>query len=1609
MKSIDPVDASESIVHTYRRYLMSLLPLQDEVLVSRLEKAVSEPGAIAKGPLLEATPPFRSGSSLRELVDDGVLSPEFRRLFSDALPADRPLYLHQETAIRKAVNGRNLIIATGTGSGKTESFLVPILDALIRERDRGTLGPGVRALLLYPMNALANDQLKRLRQVLATMPDITFGRYTGDTVADPAIARERFIKEHGRLPMSNELISRSQIQQEPPHILLTNYAMLEYLLLRPADMELFGGRYADTWRFIVVDEAHVYDGIKGAEIAMLLRRLRARVRPGAALQCMASSATVGDDGMSVVRFGRALFDAAFDWDPGEPEKQDVVRATRVPIDVGDVWGPLSAEAYSALAESTEIDPTSEPLNGRDLAHEKRLREIQAALAKGPQTLEELSQSAFPELTPDVGTRAVVNAVAVAHRVRRPTGGPVLSARYHLFASAVEGAFACFGHTGPHVRTSRHLECPDCAAPMFELAACKRCGQLHLPGQVVKDSGAEVFRSGNRGGRAQHWLLLGGLTEAIDQDDDAHLDTVVNEHPLSAKLCPACGRLCDAGSTQCENCHQSALRDVVRMDTGTELTRCGRCGGRSSRQIRRFVTGADAAAAVLATGLYGHLPADPNVMAPGEGRRLLMFSDSRQQAAFAAPYLQSSYGDLFQRRLIAKALGPARDYELTTTDVVSVVRSEAEVAGVFTADQLRGLGARLDVALWVHRELLEGDERQSLEGTGIARLRLRRPNTPPPKPMLDLGLSADEAWDVMEQLVRTVRVQGAVAPAIDSLDLSDTRLEPRNRAVFIRRDGSDNKFSILSWVPTGRGTSNRRMDYLRRVLVSSDQLHVDVTTALGGIWDFLTSADGPRWFVTAKARNRDSVWRIDPNCIIWQGQRDQPRWMCDLCRQPSLVNVRGVCPTNNCGGMLSPVDGHGIRHPDDHYEHLYRTMEVCPLRAEEHTAQLTREVGSEIQEQFLAGTINVISCSTTFELGVDVGELQSVLLRNVPPTTANYVQRAGRAGRRTDSAALVLTYAQMRSHDQAMFAAPRDMINGTVRAPVVVVENRRVDRRHAHSIVLSEFFRNQFDRHGRTFNTAGDLLSESGTPGPGYEALGAFLDELPGGVLRSVESVLPESVCAELQVREAAWIEFLKELVQDAQSQYQQDISFFQSELSAAVAAKKYKLADNIDRVLRTVNNQNLISLLARRNILPKYGFPVDTVELRVPVDAFGGAGDLDLSRDLTIAINEYAPGSSIVARGRVIKSAGVYRFPKKDLVPRNYGLCPNRDCEYLEVSNESLSAACPQCGAARAGAQTKFVTPVFGFVADRTIGRVGQSRPENPWLSRMHLLERGEHTQGGTAATRLGAVTWDLFVRASMIYLSEGPAGRRYAICRFCGAAEPGRDWNPKKKKHTNPLNGRDCEGGRDFRALAHDFQTDALFLTVPGVVSRSQARSVLYGLLAGAAECLEIARDDLDGTVMSTSTPTIVLFDAVPAGAGLVHRVAENLDDVIKAMYARVARCECGVETSCHRCLRVYRNQSFHDDLRRNDVLVLFGSPAVQAELDVGVLPEGFAPLSSLDDLHEGDIAILDGPNGRAQGAVFIESDDGELLQIGIESDATPIWYPPEDWRPVAVKVVVG
>ena len=1174
MSTLNPLEAAERISASYKRYLRSRHAPRDAGLRNDFEKALND-FALTRGPLLQASPPFESSASIRHLVNDGTLHEGFLQMKPDAFPIDQPLYRHQEEAIRKALAGRNLIVATGTGSGKTECYLFPILNQLLQERGSSTLGsPGVRAMLLYPMNALANDQMKRLRDVLSSFPEITFGRFVGDTSERDRDALEKHRGRLGSDPHPNELISREQMRATPPHILLTNYAMLEYLLLRPADTTLFDGPTGRHWRFIVLDEVHVYHGAQGAEIAMLLRRVRDRVNGSqqGRIQYVGTSATLvrrEEDYPRLAEYARDLFDEVVEYEPSVPARQDIVLPRQLPlVQRTTTWRAEPAD-FAAIRAHLDRAPERTTVPGdltdrlasrgapkarpgqpaRDhleatLATESHVVRLQRLLGEGAVDLAEAAQQVFHETAGRGHGEHLVDLVDVCARLHAPgTPVPLLPARYHFFVRALEGAFLCRSPDHPdgkpRLLLRRHDQCPGCErqgneSRMFESGVCTRCGAAYLLGVTRDDDDGNTRLQSARPDESNIAYLL--LAEDVidpdeaDEDEQAVVPDDVGSDTDQRTLCTRCSSLTEGHEACCDCGRRSAVPVTVAhpAQRGEPLRRCIACTGRSNGPIvLRFLTGQDAPVAVIATALYQSLPPsrdDGAATLIGEGRKLLSFSDSRQDAAFFAPYLDRTYSQAVQRRLIWMTAERLADQEPRFEDLVGPIRKEAERRLVLDEDD-GAMRNRNRVRTWLMREILAVDRRQSLDGVGLAEIGFVLPRgVHVPPQLLALGFSESEALDIARVLLETLRLSAAVHLP-EGVEIDDPAFTPRNVVTRVRVEGSAPK--ILSWLP-GLGL-NRRLDYQQKVL-EGRSLEADPRDLLEQVWTRWLAAPNSQWMKILKAvhhRTDGVLHAIDPARItIRPASDEEPAHRCGTCRQVWWRSVSRVCPSYRCSGTLEPLRS---SESTDHYRHLYTSLDPIGMRVAEHTGQLGAEYAGELQQKFLDGEVNVLSCSTTFELGVDVGEVQGILMRNVPPSPANYVQRAGRAGRRTGSTALAVTFAQRRSHDLHYFRNPRNLIEGRIGVPIISLRNSHIIRRHIHAVAFAEFERRHVADGGEWHRTVASFFTaEDESEGSPVRQFVDWLRTHPSDLGDAVRRITPSDVTSTLGIEDWAWVEALTE-------------------------------------------------------------------------------------------------------------------------------------------------------------------------------------------------------------------------------------------------------------------------------------------------------------------------------------------------------------------------------------------------------------------------------------------------------------------------------------------------
>jgi ATP-dependent helicase YprA (DUF1998 family) len=1559
---LNALETCARIEEDYQRYLRATFPLRRASFRQQFAERLARDFRVAKGPYLQASPPYVNGASVRDLVNQGVLASAFGRFGGDAFPIDRALYAHQEQAIRKAVVGRNLLIATGTGSGKTESFLIPILNSLFQEAKAGTLGsPGVRALLLYPMNALANDQVKRLRRMLAEFPEVTFGRYVGETANDPKKAEEDFARRYPREPrLDNELISRAVMQERPPHLLLTNYAMLEYLLLRPQDSALFDGPTGGHWRFMVLDEVHVYSGAQGAEVGMLLRRVRDRVvrSERGRIQCFGTSATLGSgerDHPRLIDFAQALFDETFEWAPADPDRQDVVAAQRKELVTGSSEGSLpeelfeqlarayrggaAADALSALVPDGPVIGTDESARaflGRILRHDRRVVELQQHLEPGAKDARALASELFGGPDSEAQFAALVDLCAAA---TIEDENPLLSARYHFLLRAIEGAFVCLHgrHPAdePTLLLARHDDCPACKragieARMFELGTCRRCGSEYLVGvEGVEEDGRPVLRSAPLLATINRYLL-GEIHEQLDDEDEAATGAEAGEAD-DRLLCPGCGALGTDSRLDCRCVERpTPLKlTLARPAPGADvLRRCPACAGRSNSEVvYRFLSGSEAPVAVIATDVYEQLTPSQepgSIHRPGQGRKLLVFADSRQDAAFFAPYLERTHRRAVQRRLIFEQLEQRGVVDrLRFDDVVSLVHRSAEDALVLDPDA-SSVTNRSAVRTWLMLEAIAADVRQSLEGTGTAEIAIAFPRQfEPPRRMLDLGLTESEIVDLFQLLLATMRASGAVTTP-EAVDIRDEAFAPRNRVLAMRMEGSE--VGVLSWVPAAN--TNRRLDLLQRVL-NAKGIELDARQLLTEIWRYITD-DRDGWssvLISLADPQKGVLWRVSHERLEFVPVTDSHTpFRCDVCTQISWRSVAGCCPQYRCQGRLQPVSSSTWSGTDDHYARLYRSIVPLAMAVQEHTAQWTASEASRIQDDFARGTVNVLSCSTTFELGVDVGEVEAVLLRNVPPRPANYVQRAGRAGRRTDAAALAVTFAQRRSHDLTFFTDPLPLVDGKIAPPSIMIENPAIVRRHIHSVAFAAY-----ERAMGPHETVEIFFGETGGD-PAAKGFVDWLRQRPADLGEALERLVPAAVVASVGLADWAWVDALAEesdadpshgWLGRAAAEVREDLRQLDLQIEDAAEEKKFGRAAYLQRVRATIGGRRLVEFLATRNVLPKYGFPVDVVELNLARTGDGDALKLELSRDLSLAVSEYAPGAETVAAKALWMSKGLVIREGRTWPTYGWAVCDA--CGAFRHRLGEVDEECRVCGTTtheprQAGL---FVIPVFGFVGERSSNRPGDARPPRRTSVESFFGSYGDSEPELQAIPSVGGGrhTFRYSRQGRIIVVNRGPVGAGYRICERCGFGEPITGKMRNSREHPDiRFAGRRCNGTLQALQLGHEFLTDVLEVRLDVPTDREGAISTLYALLE-ASSAVGIERSDIAGALHTFGrgeAPAIVIYDTVPGGAGHARYIGERLTELVEAAAARVDACECGPETSCYSCLRSYSNQYLHEELSR-------------------------------------------------------------------------------------------
>lgn len=1583
-------------------------------------------------------------------------------------------YTHQLDAWQTLLSDKpkSTVITSGTGSGKTECFMVPILEDLIREREK-TNQPlvGVRALFLYPLNALINSQQERLDAWTRHFgQDIRFCLYNGKTEESASQVR----KEQKNKP--NQVLSRELLRKEPAPILMTNATMLEYMLVRQVDSPILDiSRKEKSLRWIVLDEAHTYIGSQAAELSLLLRRVvQAFGKCPEDIRFVATSATIADEhanerlqqylaGLAGVRLDQVV----------------VIGGTRVVPDLNHAGTPqkIRLDGIREIDPNQKISPNRfSALTKSRIAHTLRHQIVRSGK---PLDLNDLVAVVSDDLE---STNRIAQQREVLDWLDLMTGTnrmaeepPFLKLRIHLFQQMLHGLWAC---VNPNCSAkSRHLKdwpfgnvyvtqrarC-ECHAPVYELSFCDDCKTPHLlaedrAGKLQQRSSyvgdefslnyegaeedpppnAEVMSKGKHGPTKR--LVLAGLKAVGEPYELITLD--LNTLGL--------------GSLKCGN--------SIQVLTSLEKESCCSCCEKSSKDGREYLRtsylGAPFYVANAVPTVLEFCP-DPDKEdcdgkspeeLPGRGRKLITFTDSRQGTARMAVRMQQEAERSRLRGLVFEVLRnaqvkhdaepkdvPSASYEelikqaeqlhaLGMASMATQLREQAEAAksgsSINTVCELKWsdvvseLATAKDIAQsildynkYANPELFGGNE----AGITMARLLLAREYSRRPKNqnstetlgLVKIGYSGLNSIKTPPKFwleTKAMAAQGAMNEGKANLTLQDWKDFLKVALDFYVRENTFIRLdpTMQRWMG-GRFTSKSFFPPTSVIVESSvskkwPQIkpgpgsRLVKLLELGGCLDRTLAQDKDKinywlecaWKDLVQANileSFDSGHSLNLNTLTFSLPSEA--WICPLTHRLFDTTFRGLTPylpikilkrDYRCQMVKLPVfstlktDGSAESKLNQIRSLLAANSDVQKLRKEnlwtdisdrtaeggfyyrtaEHSAQQSSTKLETYEEMFKKGKINVLNCSTTMEMGVDIGGISAVVMNNVPPHPANYLQRAGRAGRRSEARAIAYTLCKADPHNQRVFAQPKWPFVTAIPAPNITLSSDRIVQRHVNSMLLALFLRTQ-----TVTDEDRSKLSVKWFFGGGKDSVARqfadWLDSQHDEVVESIKELVKGTGLAGRSLASIA--EDSLAILADIEERWTAEYRKLNEKLAAATD-EPYKKALSFE--LKRHEDEYLLRDLAARAFLPGYGFPTNVVNLNTyNVEDFKNqarqkekksrednifTSKEQPTRGLDIAIREYAPGAQVVIDGRVYRSAGISlhwhsggainEAQKFDIAwyCRNCGAAGVVENAYTN----SADMKCLHCSHGIPFSEQKVVLRPSGFLTDFY-------EPTTNDISSQKFIrvERPRIQLEGEALAlpdqRCGHIRFGH--KGSVFYHSSGEHEKGYAVCLSCGRAESMTHEGEvplalRPDKDHRPVGGivgshkeKDCSGAsvKPSVYLGYQTQTDVLelFLKSPKTgqwLSDSAEHQVIATTLAVAlrdviADELGIASTEmgfgfrLDKDLESgVGRSVIQLFDQVSGGAGFV---LAGLADVVQLMKKAGERLNCGAncENVCSCCL---------------------------------------------------------------------------------------------------------
>lgn len=1638
-------------------YLATTFALTDPDAQAVLTDFIGDPqNGMFKGPYVRLRLPFApAGDGWRDRLD--------------WWPTDFTPYGHQARAFER-LSSRDqdrpqpTLVTTGTGSGKTEAFLYPILDHVLRAKKSGVTG--MKALILYPMNALVNDQAERLSKLISGDPAlvaINAGLYTGEQGGGGRT----------RVSVDGLITDRTLMHDSPPDILLTNYKMLDHMLLHP-------GR-ADVWRlsaeslqYLVLDEFHTYDGAQGTDVAMLLRRLGLtlkahwtaasrvtdddRARPLGKVTPVATSATLGSRAAptAMLDFAHTVFGEPFGadavieetrltpdewrkarrgsrdsfWKPIEPALPDALdRITALDRADGDNHA-LAAAVYAELFESIGTPNSSAQPSGAEeiLDQLKRHRFIQAVLenAVDAVSLPDLADQVFPAVpvdrdaarTRDIRIRFLEFVVAMLSHVRAESGRAALGVEVHLWIrelSRVDRA----------VRAAAEYRWADDGTSIDEelylpAVFCRHCGRSGwgarlAPTGTTLDVTDEAIRADHAAGASRFRALISAPAEAqvaggvhgvrwFHLDHRELLDTTPDPQSpdvVDGRVLPVLTLIGPDADEQSKN------------DT------CPACG--TADGIRFLGSAVATQLSVTLSNLFGdkHLDAAE--------KKALMFTDSVQDAAHRAGFVQARSHSLSLRTALRGALGdaeldldelaravidragddPMLRYQLLPPDIVdrdefvAFWKSDVHPYSRRAAENKAKRRLRFDVDLEFGLQSRTGRTLE-LTGSAVAEVYLGGANRAPiigrraldkadatQLPLADLSEAALAHW--VRGTVERIRTRGGIhhdwlRPYLEKNANRYHVWGGRPRGQGMPAFPKGRPAPAFPALKSGTGVLPEGFDPITAPSSWYAQWTsrcLDVNTHEGTFLAKALLAELAEQLLlsTVTTETNSTVYGLSPTAIQVSAPTlnalfdERHLLVCDVCQTPMPGSVTTVdeldgapCTLVRCPGRL-----HRSAKTDNFYRRLYDSSEMKRVVAREHTGLLPTKTRLEYETAFKRGgsdpqAPNVLVATPTLEMGIDIGDLSTVMLGSLPRSVSSYVQRVGRAGRLTGNS-LVLAYVRGRGEHLPKLFEPLSVIQGDVRPPATFLSAEEILQRQYVAHIVDQFAR---DPKLAPPKDARSVLGDNGadswltrlmdTAATDADALldrflaqfGEHLSSEAVDALRSWASAPPNGGPSGLTQRFMAaahqWQLDLKELT-ERQSTVEADLPEFERRANSPAATdddrRAFRIAKGSRKLLgaqiTSLTRDYWISVLERYGVLPNYTLLDDAVTLDVGVtwidpDTNDYMGEqLSYQRGSRVALTELAPGATFYAQGLAVTIDAV------DLGTGEANILAWQVCPQCGWVRSSASAAatepvisCPRCHSADIADVSQHLsvvemTRVSAEVRrdEATINDLRDNRQQEPFtvvtaadidpaqVGRTWF--RASSSFGAEYVRRLDIRWINLGGRASkgktrMIAGQESNSGL-FRVCASCGQLDREAGRNSRYEHRTwCRLRGSAAEDVRDI-ALARRLRTQGVLLHLPpqmeydNFAHPSLSAAILLGLryvIGGSPEHLDVAT--ISDALRAPDRRALLIHDTVPGGTGYLAEFADHTKVFAVLAGARqiLRECPCRDEDrlACHRCL---------------------------------------------------------------------------------------------------------